>query len=192
MTARRDEADTGYARFHFIGRALARPQARVVRLLHGYLSRAPQFVLLTTRGRRTGLPREVPLPCVRTDDAIIVYSTYGEQSNWLRNLRRDPYVRVTAAGHSLPARAEVVDDVARRQAIAVEHPMFGFGPIFITSGPLLALLRPLLRPLMRWWSKQRPMVIIHLQLAGDPSHLPLPQPETSVAQEVGHAVHRYQ
>ncbi len=158
------------ARFHFVGRALARPQAFLVRFLHGYLARAPQWVLLTTRGRRTGLPREVLLPCVRTADTIIVYSTYGEQSDWIRNLRKEPKVRVTAAGHSLPALAGIIDDVVRRQAIAADHPMLGFGPFFLTSGPVLRLLRPVLAPLCRWWAKNHPMVVIHLQLMeGDPS-----------------------
>ena len=150
------------ARFHFLGRALARPQALVVRLLHGHLTRTPRFVLLTTRGRRTGLPREVLLPCVRTPDTVVVYSTYGERSDWIRNLRKDPSVTVTAAGHTLAGRAEIVDDAARRQAIAADHPMLGFGPVFLTHGVLLGMLRPLLAPFMRSWTRTRPVVVIHL------------------------------
>jgi deazaflavin-dependent oxidoreductase (nitroreductase family) len=173
--AERSKADTAYARFHFIGRALARPQARIVRLLHGYFARAPQFVLLTTRGRRSGLPREVLLPCVRTSDTIVVYSTYGERSNWMRNLRCDPHAQVTAAGHLLPARAEIIDDVIRRQTIAAEHPMLGIGAFFVTSGPLIELLRPLLRPLFRWWSKKRALVIFHLLLEAPSSRILRPR-----------------
>ena len=74
-------------------------------------------MLLTTRGRRTGVAREVLLPCVRTPDAIITMSTYGTRSDWIRNLRKDPAVRVTCNGRVVPARAEIVDDLARKRAL---------------------------------------------------------------------------
>jgi F420H(2)-dependent quinone reductase len=61
-----------------------------VRLLRRYFERAPGWVLVTTRGRKTGLPREVLLPCERSADAIVVISTYGWRSNWIRNMRKDP------------------------------------------------------------------------------------------------------
>jgi deazaflavin-dependent oxidoreductase (nitroreductase family) len=81
-------------------------------------------VLLTTRGRRTGLPREVLLPCTRTEDAIIVISTYGWRSDWIRNLRKTPEVEVTWSGRRLPGRAEVVEEVARKRQLVTDHPFF--------------------------------------------------------------------
>jgi len=50
------------ARLHFVPRTLRRPHAWLVRVLRGYFERAPGWVILTTRGRRTGLPREVAPP----------------------------------------------------------------------------------------------------------------------------------
>ena len=66
------------ARLHFIPRLIVRPiQTAIVRAFRTYLARAPGWMLLTTRGRRTGLPREVLLPCVRTPDMVMTMSTYG-------------------------------------------------------------------------------------------------------------------
>jgi hypothetical protein len=54
------------ARLHFIPRLIVRPiQTAIVRAFRTYLARAPGWMLLTTRGRRTGLPREVLLPSGR-------------------------------------------------------------------------------------------------------------------------------
>src|SRR5438034_7801356 len=100
------------ARLHFVPRTLRRPHAWLVRVLRGYFERAPGWVILTTRGRRTGLPREVLLPCERTADAIIVISTYHWRSDWIRNPRPRPQVRVTGAGAVRPARAEIIEDPA--------------------------------------------------------------------------------
>src|SRR5512140_2760970 len=87
-------------RLHFIPRLIRYPQSVLVRLFRHRLERAPGWVLLTTRGRTTGLPREVLLPCERFDACVLVISTYGWRSNWIRNIRRHPLVRVTRAGRA--------------------------------------------------------------------------------------------
>jgi len=150
------------ARLHFVPRALRGPHAALIRTLRGYFSRAPGWVLLTTRGRRTGLPREVLLPCARTDGEIIVISTYGTRSDWFRNLRKDPRVEVTVRGRRVPARAEIVDDVFHKRAIVSANPFFPAAPF----GPLNALARTVLRPptaaALRRWVTRRPVVVIRL------------------------------
>ena len=62
----------------------------MVWLFRRYFERAPGWVLLTTTGRRTGLPREVLLPCERFPGALLLISTYGSRSDWIRNIRRNP------------------------------------------------------------------------------------------------------
>ncbi|MGH7818183.1 MAG: nitroreductase family deazaflavin-dependent oxidoreductase, partial [Candidatus Binatia bacterium] len=122
--------------------------------------RAPGWVLLTTRGRRTGIPREVLLPCERMHDGLFVISTYGFQSNWIRNVAEDPRVSVTAAGWVLPGRAEIVRDLDAKRALVAAYPFFPAAPV----GPLNWLHRTLLRPLtkafLRWWVTSRPVVVI--------------------------------
>ncbi len=108
---------------HFIPRVIIRyPQAVLVRVFRKYIERAPGWVLLTTKGRKTGLPREVLLPCDRFDNCVLVISTYGRRSDWIRNIQREPQVQVTAAGHNTEGRAEIVESVVKRQALLSAHP----------------------------------------------------------------------
>ena len=150
------------ARLHVVPRALRGAHAVLIATLRGYFSRAPGWVLLTTRGRRTGLPREVLLPCARTNSDIIVISTYGTRSDWFRNLRKDPRVEVTARGRRVPGHAEIVDDVFHKRAIVSANPFFPAAPF----GPLNALARTVLRPptvaALRRWVTPRPVVVIRL------------------------------
>ena len=148
------------ASLHFIPRALRRPQAALVDLLRGYFERAPGWVLLTTRGRKTGLPREVLLPCERSSDSIIVISTYGWRSNWIRNLKADPSVQVTCAGLVLRAHAEIIEDEKAKRALISAHPFFPVAPFVWVHAVLRTLLRPLLASLLRRWVTPRPIVVI--------------------------------
>ena len=153
-------ADPLAAKLHVIPRAIRPIQGAIVRLFRRYFERAPGWVLLTTTGRNSGLPREVLLPCERTRDLLLVISTYGRRSNWMRNLERDPRVRITAAGWVIAATAEVVDDLAAKRALVTAHPFFAPMPV----EPLNLLHRTVLRPLttafLRWWVRSRPVVVI--------------------------------
>jgi len=154
------------ARLHFVPRTLRRPHAWLVRVLRGYFERAPGWVILTTRGRRTGLPREVLLPCERTADAIIAISTYHWRSDWIRNLRKEPRVSVTCAGWTIAARAEIVEDPAAKRAIIGEHPFFPGAPFVVVHAVLRTILRPLLVFGMRRWVAPRPMVLLRREREG--------------------------
>jgi deazaflavin-dependent oxidoreductase (nitroreductase family) len=85
-------------------------------------------VLLTTRGRKIGLPREVLLPCERTPDGLIMLSTYGWRSNWIRNIQHDANVTITAGGWVLSGHAELVEELERKIHLASEHPFFPAAP----------------------------------------------------------------
>jgi deazaflavin-dependent oxidoreductase (nitroreductase family) len=148
------------ARLHFLAIAIRRPQAAVVGLLHRYFERAPGWVLLTTTGRKTGLPREVLLPCERSRDALIVISTYGWRSHWIRNLKRDPRVRITVGGWILTGKAEVIEDLEQKRSIVSANPFFPAAPFAIVHAVLRTLLRPLLVRLLRRWVDPRPIVLI--------------------------------
>ena len=148
------------ASLHFIPRVIKPVQSTLVRIFRRYFEYAPGWVLLTTTGRKTGLPREVLLPCERFPGAMIVISTYGTRADWIRNIARDPRVRVTSAGWVLDARAEVVDDLATKRALVSAHPFFAPAPF----GPVNFLHRTVLRPLtvafLRWWVSNRPVVFL--------------------------------
>jgi len=151
------------ARFHFVVRGLRGVHASVIGALRGYFTRAPGWVLLTTRGRKTGLPREVLLPCTRFDGTILVMSTYGERSDWMRNLRRDPRVQVTHRGRTLAARAEVVEDLQRKRALVTAHPFVPAAPFALVHVVALTILRPLVILQLRRWVRPRPVVLLHVE-----------------------------
>ncbi len=151
------------ARFHFLPRAIRPLQGAIVRLFRRYFEHAPGWVLLTTTGRTTGLPREVLLPCERSRDALIVISTYGWRSDWMRYIRRDARVRVTCAGWVLSAQADVVEDLEAKLSIVSAHLFFPPAPFAILNWLHRTLLRPLWLPFLRWWVKSRPVVVIRPQ-----------------------------
>jgi deazaflavin-dependent oxidoreductase (nitroreductase family) len=148
------------ARLHFIARAIRPTQEALVSLLRRDLERSPHWVLLTTRGRRTGLPREVLLPCARDGNRVLVVSTYGRRSAWIRNLETCPDVELASGGRKVAGRAEIVDDVARKHALAARMPFVPLVPI----GFAQSLARGVLRgPLVAWlqrWVTPRPVVLI--------------------------------
>jgi len=146
-----------------------------VRLFRHYLERAPGWVLLTTTGRKTGLPREVLLPCERSPEAVIVISTYGWRSHWIRNLKRDPRVRITAGGWVLCGRAEVIEDLERKHAIVEADPFFPPAPFAVVHAVLRTLLRPLLIVFLRRWVSPRPIVLIRPEAIASPES---PQPDS--------------
>ncbi len=93
MAAKADSAEPFAAKLHFITRPVGRLNAARIRLARGYYLRSPGWVVLTTIGRRTGLPRQTLLPCGRREGEIVVVSTYGWRSDWIRNLRKNPQVK---------------------------------------------------------------------------------------------------
>ncbi len=71
---------------------------------------APWWVLLETRGRRTGKVRTTPLARGPVDgDLIWLASVHGRHAAWVRNLEATPEVRVKLSGRWHPARASVHD-----------------------------------------------------------------------------------
>jgi deazaflavin-dependent oxidoreductase (nitroreductase family) len=154
------------ARLYFIPKLIRSLQGFIVRVLRRYFERAPGWVLLTTRGRKTGLPREVLLPCERVSDGtMFVISTYGNRSDWIRNIRRDPAVRISCAGWVFDARAEIVEDEAAKEALVAANPFFVPMPLGWLNTLHRTVLRPLTVAFLRWWVSDRPVVIIR-QLPG--------------------------
>lgn len=63
-------------------------------------------VVLETTGRRSGLPREVPVLATRIGDTLNV-STVRADSQWLRNIEADGRVAVWLRGQRRAATASV-------------------------------------------------------------------------------------
>ena len=149
-------------RLHFIPRLIRYPQGILVWVFRNYLERAPGWVLLTTKGRKSGLPRKVLLPCERFDGCVLIISTYGWQSNWIRNIQREPEVRLTCAGSSSQGRAEVIEGLEEKQALVSAHPFFVPFPVYLLNVIHRTVLRPVTVRFLRWWVRRRPVVVIHV------------------------------
>ena len=95
------------------------------RLLGAGLPFGPN-VLLTVRGRTSGLPRTFPVAILEVDGRRFVQSPFGEV-NWVRNLRAD--------GAAIVSKGEAMESVE-----AIELTPEAAGPV----------LRAALAPYMRW------------------------------------------
>ena len=79
-------------------------------------------LLLTTTGRKSGLPRTTPLLFGRDGDtAIVVGSNFGQQHHpaWTANLLAQPDAVVTIGGRDLPVRAELLSGSEAEAAYGV-------------------------------------------------------------------------
>lgn len=99
--------------------------------------RAPWWVLLETRGRRTGQPRTTPLARGPAEPGVVwVNSVHGRHADWVRNLEADPEVRIRLKGRWRRGTATVhdYDDaiVRRFNAYARSGPRtLGIDPVLV-------------------------------------------------------------
>ncbi|MGW2568087.1 nitroreductase/quinone reductase family protein [Streptomyces sp. NPDC001537] len=86
------------------------------RRLNPVMRRLPLQTLLETRGRTSGLPRRTPVGGRRVGDSFWLVSEFGERSQYVRNIKADPRVRVRVRGrwHTGTAHLLPDDDVAAR------------------------------------------------------------------------------
>ncbi|MBG0563907.1 nitroreductase/quinone reductase family protein [Actinoplanes aureus] len=81
------------------------------------LGMAPSL-MLTTTGRRSGLPRSQPLQYVRDgDDLVVIASNWGGEKDpaWSWNLRANPSAGVTLDGREVPVTATEAEGADRER-----------------------------------------------------------------------------
>jgi deazaflavin-dependent oxidoreductase (nitroreductase family) len=95
----------------FKHRAVTALQRHVVNPLN---SRNPGQVLLETTGRVSGEPRRTPVGGSLVGPVFWLVSEHGERSQYVRNIRADPRVRVRVKGRWYAGTASLLpDDDAR-------------------------------------------------------------------------------
>lgn len=67
-----------------------------------------KIMVLTTRGRKSGVARYTPIEYRRHGSKIYVISGWGEQPNWYQNILASPEVTLQLGKTALDARASVV------------------------------------------------------------------------------------
>jgi deazaflavin-dependent oxidoreductase (nitroreductase family) len=68
------------------------------------------LMILTTRGRKSGLPRRAVIEYRRHGRKIYAISAWGERPQWVQNLADDPCVTLQQGKRNIAARAKLVDD----------------------------------------------------------------------------------
>jgi deazaflavin-dependent oxidoreductase (nitroreductase family) len=71
------------------------------------------ILLLTTTGRKSGLPRVTPLQYELVEGAYCVGARRGQQADWFKNILANPHVELQVRSRRLKAIAEPVTDPAR-------------------------------------------------------------------------------
>jgi deazaflavin-dependent oxidoreductase (nitroreductase family) len=67
-------------------------------------------LLLTTTGRKSGLPRTTALQYEEVDGAIYLGSSKGTQADWFKNLVTNPCVSIRVKSRQFSGKAEPVTD----------------------------------------------------------------------------------
>jgi deazaflavin-dependent oxidoreductase (nitroreductase family) len=69
----------------------------------------PKFLYLTTRGRKSGKPREIEIWFTRYEGRYYLVAEHGDKAHWVQNLRANSHVQVRVGDGHFPAHARVVD-----------------------------------------------------------------------------------
>jgi len=80
------------------------------RRVNPVLRRLPLQTVLETTGRVSGLPRRTPVGGRRVGDSFWMVSEYGDRSQYIRNIRADPRVRVRILGRWHTGTAHLLPD----------------------------------------------------------------------------------
>jgi deazaflavin-dependent oxidoreductase (nitroreductase family) len=80
------------------------------RLANPLMRRVPIQTLLETTGRTSGKPRRTPVGGSRVGDQFWFVSEFGEKSQYVRNIKANPHVRVRLRGRWHNGTAHLLPD----------------------------------------------------------------------------------
>ncbi|MET9679825.1 nitroreductase/quinone reductase family protein [Streptomyces coeruleorubidus] len=80
------------------------------RRVNPLIRRLPLQSVLETKGRVSGLPRRTPVGGRRVGDSFWLVSEFGERSQYVRNIKADPRVRVRIRGRWHTGTAHLLPD----------------------------------------------------------------------------------
>jgi deazaflavin-dependent oxidoreductase (nitroreductase family) len=72
--------------------------------------RATNEIDLTVRGRKSSQDISRPVWFVYEDDKLYLLPVHGSDTNWYRNVLKDPTVKISARGQELSGKAKTITD----------------------------------------------------------------------------------
>jgi deazaflavin-dependent oxidoreductase (nitroreductase family) len=98
----------------------------------------PSVVILETTGRRSGEPRRVPVGNGLRGPHFWIVAEHGRHADYVRNIERDPRVRVKARGRWYAGTAHVLaDDDPRERLRRLRRPLNDAGLRLMASEMLV-------------------------------------------------------
>ncbi len=98
-----------------------------------------QYLYLTTKGRVTGLPRQIEIWFVAWSGNLYILAEHFHSAHWVKNIAQEPRVRVHLGAREFGASARALDPVADgdewRTAQRLAREKYGWGdglPVRIT------------------------------------------------------------
>jgi len=70
---------------------------------------ATKFLYLTTTGRVSGLPREIEIWFVESDGKYYILAEHFHDAQWVKNIAKDPRVRVRIGARRFAATARALE-----------------------------------------------------------------------------------
>lgn len=143
----------------FVQRWIVNPPVRL--LLH--LGLMPLgYALLETRGRSTGKPRRTPVGNGRQGDVFWIVAEHGRRAGYVRNIRRDPNVRIRLRVglrfrwvEGVASIRPELDPIAIQRSLSAWHPLRAFNAVQVqVLGSELLVVRVALRATDREDQKQ--------------------------------------
>jgi deazaflavin-dependent oxidoreductase (nitroreductase family) len=68
------------------------------------------YVYVTTTGRVSGQPRTIEIWFVRYRDYLYIFAEHFDRANWVRNIRKDPRIKLRLSAYEGDATARVLDE----------------------------------------------------------------------------------
>lgn len=75
---------------------------------------------LTTVGRKSGKLRTTGVSFMELDGKYIIFSGWGASSDWYRNLRANPRVKIKVGTDEMRATAKLIEDPERRRELMLK------------------------------------------------------------------------
>ena len=145
------------------------PNALMIKLYNTPLASllGRMFLLLTTRGRRSGLPRTTPLQYEIIQGAYYLGAARGVRADWVRNILANPSVACRVGRRTFCATARVVTEsgpIADFLQVRLQRHPYIVGAILRSEG----LPRKPARADLETYSARLALVVLTPDPAGEP------------------------